>query len=122
MVFKIIYSEKGTTDCLKLKRQVMYRKNIEHIIMVSLKYFFDLDYSFYSHIILAALVAVSLLKFFLNQTAAFFHEGIITVKEDAISLKSEIAIIKENWEISPVREALINNIRSIRNMVPQKLS
>jgi len=100
----------------------MYKRHIEHLAMVSLKYFFDLDYSMFSHFFIVALVFISLFKLFFNNIVNIFHEGVVSVKEDAFEIKSNFLTLRENWENSTTRERLTNNIQSLKKLVPQKLS
>jgi hypothetical protein len=100
----------------------MYRKHIEHAIMVGLKYFFDLDYNFCSHLLIGAVVIMGLFKFFISDIGAKFYDGLLTVKEDALNIKMELATVKENWYRSEMKENLVNNLRSLKNLVPDKLS
>ena len=100
----------------------MYKRHIEHLAMVSLKYFFDLDYNMFSHVFIVALVLISLFKLFFIKVVDIFQERMLSVKEDTARIKSNFLTLRENWENSTTRETLINNIRSLKKLVPQKLS
>ena len=100
----------------------MFKKHIEHLVIVSLKYFFDIDYTFYSHVWVTLLAISALLKICMIHAADNFSDGLLTVKEDAINIKNELIFLKQNWDNSPMREALVNSLRNIKNMVPQKIS
>lgn len=98
----------------------MYKKHIGHFIMVSLKYFFDFDYSFCSHAVLIVLVIAGIIKLFAVQTASIFYEGVLTVKEDALMIKEEVRNIKERWYNSNSREVIINIYLSIKGLSQTK--
>jgi len=97
----------------------MLRKQIGHLTIVSLKYFFDLDPAFSSHILLMTLVAFGFAKLFMSRISGSIQEGLLTVKYDFIELKSAAIATKERWDNSPARERLVNNVRLIRNNVSE---
>jgi hypothetical protein len=89
--------------------------------MVSLKYFFDLEpYLLYQ--LLYKCVFLSLLfKFSLYRMGETLYDGLITVKEDALNLRSELKIVKERWDNSGIRETIENRLQIIRTNLPQDI-
>ncbi len=94
---------------------VMFRKHAGHFAMVSLKYFFDLDPGFSNHILVIALLLAGFFRLFVIKVSDNVHEGLLTVKEDTQEIAAEILMLKKRWGNSPVREALVNNIRSFKD-------
>jgi len=102
----------------------MYKKQIGHVIMVSMKFFFDFDYTICNHFISMALIIPCMAKLFLSDVKIAFAEGLLTVKEDYLTnmdiLKQIIAIIKERLDNSYFAEALINNIQGLKTYLQEK--
>ncbi len=77
-------------------------KTIAHFLAVSMKYFFNIEYHVYNHVFTVILVIAYSLKmipaFFANE----LYEGMLTIKRDFTTVKTEIA----------------HNIRSFRNGFP----
>ena len=73
----------------------MIRKHLEHLTIESLKFFFNLDHTFCSHLLLSALVIVGMSKVLYDQAIQIFHDGLLTVKNDLSTIKSQIDFYKE---------------------------
>ena len=70
-------------------------KQIGHLITVSMKYFLDIDPSICNHTFMAVLIMAGITKLLIHNIVAVLHDGILTVKEDAIVLKDMIATYRE---------------------------
>ena len=86
--------------------------------MVSLKYFFNFDPSCGKYVFLIALLLPDLFKLFLAGITAYFYVGVLTVKEDTLAMQAITIVFKERWDNSELREALVNNTRTLRNNFP----
>jgi hypothetical protein len=75
----------------------MIRKQIGHFVIVSLKYFFDLDPIFSSHALLMILVSTGIIKLSMVKLAANIHDGLL---QDFVELKAGILSLRERWENS----------------------
>jgi len=75
----------------------MFRKQIGHFVMVSLKYFFDLDPSIGSHVLVIILLAPGFLRLWAAKSGRYIQVGINNVKEDMFELKAGVNNIKERW-------------------------
>ena len=95
----------------------MCKKQLVHLVMVSLKYFFDLDPTFSSHMMLTALVILGLVRLYAGAFFKGFHSALLDVKDDVSTLPSEIVALRDRWNGSTVREALSNSVRSFRENV-----
>jgi len=100
----------------------MLKKHIVHLVIVSLKYFLDIDLTSSSHVLGTLLAIAGILKICMIHAADNLSNGLLTVKEDAINIKNDLILLKQNWDNSPMREALVNNLKNLKNMVPQKIS
>ena len=98
----------------------MNKNHLGDLVIESLKYFFPVDPSFCNHVCEAALVFPFLLKLLFREIATYFHDGAITIKEDALTMKEMMQHIKERWHNSEVREAFIDNTRTLINNLPVK--
>ncbi len=92
----------------------MFKKQVGHFVTVSMKFFFDFDISVFSHALFAVIILLGFIKLLFVILADNLYDGLLTVKEDAQLLQQEVAAYKQKWENSPVRETLINNVRSFR--------
>ena len=79
---------------------------IAHIITVSLKYFFDIDYLVYNHIHTIMHILAYNLGIFPAFIANEFYEGVLTVKNDAIAIRDNVLSLKERWDKSEMQEVL----------------
>lgn len=75
----------------------MYKKNIKYLATISLKYFFDFDYSVFDYIFLVITSHINTVKIITTQIGNEFYDGIFTIAQDAREIKI----------------ALENNIRAI---------
>ena len=73
----------------------MIRKHLEHLTIESLKFFFNLDHTFCSHLFITLLVLTGMFKVVYEHTIQFFHDGVLTVKNDLQGIKSQIESYKE---------------------------
>lgn len=93
------------------------KKQIGHLVMISLKFFFDLDPSIYGHLLIAGIVIAGLAKLLIYNVTDNVRVGLVTVKEDAIAIKEEMGQCKERWENSQLREMLTNNVRNMKSTI-----
>lgn len=93
----------------------MYKKHLEHFLTVSLKYLFDFDYTIFHNAYMMLLMAPFIIKLAIVGMAAYLYEGIITVKEDLIEIKSTAVAAKQNWINSEMRETIVHNLRSLKS-------
>jgi hypothetical protein len=75
----------------------MYKKQIEQVVTVALKYFFDLDFNSCNHVLITLLVIAGFFKFSMNNILGVLSDGLLTIKEDALSIKANILSYKERW-------------------------
>lgn len=99
----------------------MYKKHIEHFITVSLKYFFDFDYTILSNATLIVLVVAGSCRFLFCRMAEEFQDGLATVQKDVSTLKAGISTAREGWENSELNERMLHNARSLKNNLLDKL-
>ena len=93
---------------------VMCRKHLGHLIMVSLKYFFDLDPTFSSHLMLTALVIVGLVRLYAGKFSKGVHTALLDTWNDLSTIPTEVAALKVQWQQSNMRELIGNSVRSFR--------
>lgn len=75
----------------------MITRNIQHLLMVSLKYFFDIDHYLCYHTFNAALLVLAFVKMFFIRAMLLFYDGLQTVKNDMHIIKTEIIVNKQRW-------------------------
>lgn len=68
----------------------MSRKYIDQILTTTLKYFFDLDYNTLLHSLTAVVIAIGLCKLACMWVKNEWHDGVATIKEDAVIIKSHL--------------------------------
>ena len=76
----------------------MYKNNLSHFLSLSLKYFFDIDPAFSNHAFLIALLMAGVIKMFMATITEYFYDGVQSVKEDAMAMKSLLLDTREKWE------------------------
>jgi len=76
----------------------MFRKQIGHFVMVSLKYFFDLDPSFSSHCLLLILVTIGVIKLSIVRLSGNIHVGLLQVKNNMLEWRAGIITLIERRE------------------------
>ena len=70
-------------------------KHIGHLIMVSLKYFFDIDHSICHSAFITVLIVMSVARLFFSRLLSLFHDGLLVVKEDLAGLRQQLNFYKE---------------------------
>ncbi len=98
----------------------MYKKHLGHFVMVSLKYFFDFDYTFCRHAYMIVLMIPFMFRMLFTTVTGYLYDGLITVKEDSLMIKNNIIAYKQHWDNSGMRVALVNNARSLKNNIFEK--
>lgn len=98
----------------------MYRKHIEHFITVTLRYFFDFDYMIVNNAFLMMLLAAGGLRLLFARVANEFEEGIVTVREDALTIREHIAMLRERWMNSELYERIMTGARIVKENVPAR--
>ncbi|MCW3122045.1 MAG: hypothetical protein JWQ38_1537 [Flavipsychrobacter sp.] len=93
----------------------MYKKHLGHLLTVSLKYFFDFDFSYFHNAYLMVLMLPFVIKLAIEIVGTNLHEGLITVKEDVYTIKNGLITYKQNWDNSELRDNMMSNLRTIRN-------
>ncbi len=73
----------------------MSRKYIDQILTTGFKYFFDLDYTTLLHSLTIFIVAAGIIKLAALWLRNEWHEGVATVKEDALVIKSRLADVAD---------------------------
>jgi hypothetical protein len=68
----------------------MYKRRVRDVAAVTLKYFFDFDYVYFSHASAIFLILPCFFMLMLNNAATLFYDGLLTVKEDANEIKSVV--------------------------------
>ena len=66
-------------------------RTIAHFAVVSLKYFFDIDYLVFDHVATVILVIAYSVKLRPMLIINELHEGLLTIKDDIIRFKSDLA-------------------------------
>lgn len=87
------------------------KKQIGHLAVVSLKFFFDFDPSLSNHILFTGIIILGICKLFISNISSALQDGMLTVKADILTLREEVATLKERWEESQLRRVLANNTR-----------
>jgi len=75
------------------------KKHIGHIIIVSLKYFFDIDYSVCFHTFTTLIIWAGITKLFVCQAQYIFSDGLHTVMQDILTIKDQLDAYKERWSM-----------------------
>ena len=75
------------------------KRHIWHIVIVSLKYFFDIDYSLCLHTFSTLIIGVGITKLFVSQAQYIFSNGLLTVKQDILTLRDQLNAYKERWSM-----------------------
>jgi len=63
--------------------------------MEGMKYFFDIEHSACNHSFITAIMIIGLIKLFINKILAFLYEGLPNIKEDILTLKTQMILYKE---------------------------
>ena len=92
----------------------MLLRQIQNVVAVSLKCFFDIDVHSSSNLFVMLVVIPGFMKLFCSRILAEFHEGLLTVKDDAISFAHSVKERKEQWSSSDTHELLTNYTRTIK--------
>lgn len=100
----------------------MYRKHIKNLISVGCKYFFDLDYRAVAHSFIVLLVLGGIAKLLWFKVGDELQDGLLTVKEDALSIKNSFAGIKDNWASSNLHTTLTGYVHGFREQIANKIS
>jgi len=99
----------------------MYKRNIGYLIAESLKFFFNFDHTLCNHTLLVVLVAAGFFKLFFTKLAEELHDGILTVKEDILTIRSAFLALDERLATSAAHQRMINSIRTLKNNFPKLL-
>ena len=99
----------------------MYKKHLFHFAMVTLKFFFDLEPYLFYQLLYKGIFLSLLFKFSLYRIGEALYDGLITVKEDALTLRSELKMVKERWENSGIKETFENRLQTIRTNFPHDI-
>ncbi len=70
-------------------------RHIGHLIMVSLKYFFDIDHSTCHSAFITVLIVMSIAKLFFSRIFSLFYNVLLAIKGDIIGLKEQLHFYKE---------------------------
>ncbi len=95
----------------------MLRKQIEQFTVVSLKFFFDLDYALFHHIFLVVLIIAGLSRLFLTKLIIAFQEGATTVKQDYQNFREVIINYKTRWMKSNACDFLMMHTRQVKENI-----
>jgi hypothetical protein len=93
----------------------MFRKQIFHLITVSLKFFFDFDANSSQQIFSMAQLFSTAAKLVLILSVAYFYQGLITVKQDVLTIKDDALSLAGRWENSQLRELVLDSSRAMRS-------
>ena len=85
----------------------MISKHIGNLAAESLKFFFNIDHCVTHHWLVTALLLVSIFRLFLIKLLHIFQDGIQTVKDDIIEIRSQVAVIKERLDKNEVLGTLV---------------
>ena len=81
----------------------MLRKQIEHFITISLRFFFDLDYAMFHHAFLTILIVAGLGRLFMSKLIEAFQDSAKTVKQDYLTFRELVAELRTRWINSELR-------------------
>jgi hypothetical protein len=95
----------------------MFRKQILHFITVSMKFFFDFDANSSQQLFSMAQLFSTAAKLGLIFSVAYFYQGLITVKQDVLAIKSDARSLAGRWENSHLRELILDGSRAIRSIL-----
>ena len=84
----------------------MISKHIQHLIIVALKHFFDIDKVMLGHICVVIILAFSCTHFMFYIIAEEFKNGILTIKHDVTNAKQEINEFKESLPAKNILELM----------------
>jgi len=79
-----------------------------------MKYFFDIDASMFNHLLFVIIVLLGSVKVIASMITGHLHDGLLTVKDDAMFLREEVASYKERFQNGQLQDAFISNVRSFR--------
>ena len=74
----------------------MYKKHIGHLIMVSMKYFFDLDYSLCHQLFMRFLLVPFIFRMLTENIGAHVQDSLLTVRQDISNVRRNILSLKDN--------------------------
>jgi len=92
----------------------MFLKTVQHITIVSLKYFFNLDSTLSAHMFLILLVILGLVKISCSKAINELHNGLRTVKDDANNITENIRDLKKQWINRDIHEMIASYTRSLK--------
>ena len=93
----------------------MFLRQAQHLVIVTLKKNFDFDVRTCAPLLLVLPVLAGIAKSYCSEIATELHNGLTTVKDDAIAIKEPIKELKTHWEDSDTYEIFTNNIRSLKD-------
>jgi hypothetical protein len=96
----------------------MFGKQIGRFVMVSLKYFFDLDPSFSSHCLLMLFVFTCFFKLTVAKLTSNIHDGLLTIKDTIPEWRAGILTLKERWDNNLNHGTIVNNMRLLKDSFP----
>jgi hypothetical protein len=98
----------------------MYKRNLEHLVTVAVRYFFNFDFTSFNHIYIVAIVILLSIKMLFSKVAYEFYDGGLTIKDDITNLRNAMLTAKQNWMESEMRETVMHNLAAIKNAVTGK--
>lgn len=93
------------------------KKYLQHIAIVALKYFFDLDYSTFVHSFAMFFVVFGFIKLIGYWLAEEFQGGIETVKYDFATLKVQATQFTERLQSDENDNAVLAYLRNLKNNI-----
>lgn len=93
----------------------MFFKQIQSLLTVAVRYFFNLDLHLFTPALLSIIVVIGFIKLFMSKVVDELHWGLLTVKEDAINLADSIKESWDRWQNSETHDLLISYTRSIKS-------
>jgi len=98
----------------------MYKKKLGHFAMVSLKYFFDFDYTLCHSAYMMIMMVPFMSRMLISAAAHHIHDGLLTVQEDVTAIKASLAAHRQEWEQGGMWQSVENNFRVIRQNLIEK--
>lgn len=99
---------------INTKSADMYKKHITHLIIVSLKFFFDFDHNTCLQIFSMGRLLTCVLIMLFTISRDGLYDFLLTVRQDLCTFRADLQALSGRWSNSDLHELMGNRLNAIR--------